>query len=143
MQRLEFASREWVDMLRDELLAGLRDQDLDGVEFILSEEYTDPPSHLLDSPRTTIGWYLEIRDGKASVHCVPRDDATIKVTGDYASLLPLAREVHVDGAPTPAVQKRLAELLAEGRVHIAGDHTNVPEAFARVHLHDRLAARTA
>ncbi len=45
-EKFEFASPEWVDMLRGLISERLAGQDLSGVEFVLCEEYTHPPQHL-------------------------------------------------------------------------------------------------
>jgi hypothetical protein len=63
-EKLEFASPEWVDMLRGLIIEGLDGKDLSGLEFTLCEEYTDPPDHLRRAGSSSIGPHIRIADGK-------------------------------------------------------------------------------
>lgn len=143
MQKFEFGSNEWVEEIRRQLEEGLAGEDLTGIEFSLSEEYTDAPEHLLDDGKPTIGFHLRITGGKVLVERQPLDEADMRVIVDYQSILPGARRTHgPDGAGSPENQQLVAELTAAGKLQVTRS-CEMPDVMAKVNLHDRMAVRTA
>jgi hypothetical protein len=59
-EKFEFASPEWVDMLRGQILEGLAGKDLSVIDFTLCEEYTNPPAHLRRPGSASIGFHVRI-----------------------------------------------------------------------------------
>ena len=59
-EKLEFASPEWVDMLRGLIQDGLAGQDLSGADFVLCEEYTNPSAHLRRPGSDSIGFHFRV-----------------------------------------------------------------------------------
>ena len=139
MKKVEFGSCEWVGELRRILSEGLRAEDLGGVEFSMCEEFTDPPAHLRRHGRETIGWHCRIRDGKIHVGDNVATDVDVRITGDYATLLPMARMV----VGADLTDERRAELMMKANLRVEGDPTKMPVAFAQLNLHDKLAVVTA
>jgi hypothetical protein len=143
MERYELGSEPWLDVMRAELADGLTGEDLDGIEFTLSEEYTDPPAHLRRGGAATIGWHMRISGGRFEVVGTPLDDADLRVVADYNALLPIAHEIHPDGGPTPETEAAIAALVAANKLELHGDRRGTPAVLAQVNLHNRLAPRTA
>ncbi len=113
-EKFEFASPEWVDMLRDLIVAGLADKDLSGIEFTLCEEYTDPPAHLLRPGSSTIGLYVRIANGEVEVVNDVLDIATKKMVCDYGWAKRYAMRF-----PDPKLREQLME---DGLLRVEGEN---------------------
>ncbi len=84
-EKFEFASPEWVHMLRDLIVEGLAGKDLSGIEFTLCKEYTAPPAHLRRPGSDTIGWLTDITEhptaeGKLYL-CAVKDVCSNRIVG--------------------------------------------------------------
>lgn len=143
MEKFEFASTPYVEELRRQLEAALQEVDISGVEFCMSEEYTDPPVHLLKPEARSIGFYFRISGGRVEVRDHPRDDADVAIIADYQSILPFVR---AEQGPHPhldeATQAAVSQLISVGKLLIKGDLSARPEVVQRANLHDRLAPLT-
>ncbi len=145
--KYEFCSEDWVAVARDYLVDAVGDADLGDASFAFCEEFTDAPSHLLGDGESTIGWYVAVADGELRVGKGVLPDTDIRITADYATVLPLAQIAFADNpdAATDA-QKTLEAAMADGRMRREGDATAVAKvpalAAAFANLHDTLARRT-
>ena len=145
--KYEFCSEEWVSLARDYLVAAVGDADFEGVRFSFSETFTDAPANLVESGSTSTGWYVTVANGELRVGKGILPDADIRITADYATVLPLARMVF-EGNPEGAAEaaKLGAAAAAAGKMSTEGDMTAIAKvpalaaAFAK--LHDTLARRT-
>lgn len=145
--KYEFCSEGWVSIARDYLVAQVGDADLGDARFSFCEVFTDPPAHLLEPGETETGWYVSVADGKLTVGRGVLPDADMRITADYATVLPLARMVF-EGNPEGAAEaaKVGAAATASGKMRREGDASgiaNIPAlaaAFAK--LHDTMARRT-
>src|SRR5687767_1040178 len=131
METYEFAGPDWVAAIGRMIHDGAAGQDLSGVDYSMCEVFTDAPPHLCAEGETTVGWYLRIRDGAVEVAPGRLDDATFLVTGDYATVLPLARSVM---AGNPAAAALAGEAVATGRLRVVGDRTTAPAFLAMLDL---------
>jgi hypothetical protein len=142
-EKVEFASREWVIALRRIIEESVTDDDLAGVEFSMSEEFTDPPARLVREGSSSIGWQLRVRDGKAEVIDGPASDVDIHIVADYAFIVPEARRIVGDQSPEDRAA-HMATLLSSGKFRIEGSGLgNAPAFLERINLHDKLAVITA
>jgi hypothetical protein len=131
-------SPAWIVMAREQITAALAGVDLGSVEFTLCEEFTNPPSDLRREGDATIGFSVHISDGRAEVGDHPIDDADFKVVSDYEDALAIARDPDAPAAQPELVQAR----LAEGRLAIVGNPSDVPTALADLDIHRLLSSRT-
>lgn len=145
--KYEFCSEAWVALARDYLVNAVGDADFGDAGFSFSETFTDAPANLAESDSTSTGWYVIVADGELRVEKGILPDADIRITADYATVLPLARMVF-EGNPEGVAEaaKLGAAAAAAGKMSTEGDMTamaKVPTlaaAFAK--LHDALARRT-
>ena len=138
-EKLEFASPEWVDMLRDLILEGLGGQDLSAADFVLCEEYTDPPAHLRRPGSDSIGFHIRVRDGEVQVidNVIEGSRATKKLVCDYEWAKRYAMRF-----PDPRLRD---QLLAEGlmRVEGEGDMSKLPAFWLKLDTTSLIRPRTA
>ena len=145
--KYEFCSEEWVAIARTYLVDAVGDADLGDASFGFCEEFTDPPAHLLEPGESTTGWYVSLVRGELHVEKGLLPDADIRITADYATVLPLAQIAFEDNPEAAAdAQKTVEAATADGKMRREGDLTAVAKipalagAFAK--LHDTLARRT-
>jgi hypothetical protein len=140
IQRYEFCSTEWVNQVRSAIERLLAEVDLSGVNASFSEEFTDPPARLLPPGSTTAGWHYRITDGSLTVDASPLRNADLRLVGDYATVIELARMRNSDPKIGPLAQAALeaGTLRYEGA---ASSDRRVGEALKP--LHDQLVPITA
>ena len=98
--KVDFCSKAWIAAARAYLLRASRDADLNGVDVTFNEVFTDPPAHLDPDGVGRIGWYLRVTDGQVEVGEGILPHADLRLTVDYAAVLPAARWLSSD-APLP------------------------------------------
>jgi ketosteroid isomerase-like protein len=138
-EKFEYASPEWVDMLRGLIIEGLAGRDLSGVEFVLCEEYTDPPEHLRRSGSDSIGLCIRVADGRVQVvsEVVDGAETTKKLVCDYEWAKRYAMRY-----PDPKLRDHL---MAEGlmRVEGEGDMSKLPDFWLALDTTSLIRPRTA
>jgi len=138
-EKLEFASPEWVDMLRGLILEGLAGQDLSGADFVLCEEYTNPPAHLRRPGSDSIGFHIRVANGEVQVidQVIDGPRATKKLVCDYEWAKRYAMRF-----PDPKLRE---QLTAEGlmRVEGEGDMSKLPAFWLRLDTTSLIRPRTA
>jgi hypothetical protein len=136
-EKFEFASPEWVDELRVQILKGLAGKDLSGIEFTLCEEYTNPPAHLRQPGAATIGLYVRIANGEVEVVNEVIDVATKKMVCDYEWAKRYAMRF-----PDPELRERL---MAEGSMRVEGENemSNLPAVWLELDTTSLMRPRTA
>ncbi len=145
--KYEFCSEAWVSLAREYLVAAVGDADFEGVSFSFCETFTDAPANLVEPGTTSTGWYVTVAEGELRVGKGILSDADLRITADYATVLPLARMV-LEGNPEGAAEaaKLGAAAAAAGKMSTEGDMTAIAKvpalaaAFAK--LHDTMARRT-
>jgi hypothetical protein len=145
MQRYQFVSDEWISELRDELEAGLQGVDIGNLDFVLCEEYTNPPDHLQDAITGTAAFHIQIKDGNVLVAkgSLPAEETSYKIIADYEAIRQMAVLTHAQAAAEGInAQERAAELVRTGQLQVLGDMGLRPETFTKVNLHDRMAPKT-
>lgn len=137
--KFEFASPEWVDMLRELIVTGLAGQDLSGVDFVLCEEYTNPPEHLRRPGSDSIGLRISVTNGEIQVtdEVVPGGQTTKKLICDYGWAKRYAMRF-----PDPKLRD---QLMAEGlmRVEGEGDTSKLPAFWLELDTTSLIRPRTA
>jgi hypothetical protein len=136
-EKLEFGSREWVDMLRDLILKGLAGKDLSGIEFTLCEEYTDPPEHLRRPGSSSIGLHVRIANGEVEVVNEVIDRATKKLVCNYDWAKRYAMRF-----PDPKLRD---QLMAEGIMRVEGEDemSKLPAVWLELDTTSLIRPRTA
>jgi hypothetical protein len=138
----EFMSPSWVAMARREITAALSRRDLDVEPFTLSEEFTDPPSHLRsrsDPASGTIGFWIRVGRGEVEVGGEPAAAADLRIISDYDDAVELARDPDAASADPAEAERR----VDEGRLRIEGDPSQAPPALLQLDIHRLLAGHTA
>jgi hypothetical protein len=127
LEKFDFASVAWVAAVRTCVEGLLSDQDLTGIDFTMSEEFTDPPYGRSLTSAGTLGWYLRIRDNAIDLGNHPLDEADVRVVADYRTPRDLSRRTWAGNSEAMATAKVLREqAVAEGRLRIAGDLSTAP-----------------
>ena len=138
-EKFEFASPEWVDLLRDLIEGGLAGRDLSGVDFVLCEEYTNPPEHLRRAGSDSIGLVIRVEEGQIHVTSGVVDGAqtTKKLICDYGWAKRYAMRY-----PDPKLRD---QLMAEGlmRVEGEGDMSKLPRFWLELDTTSLIRPRTA
>jgi len=138
-EKFEYASPEWVDVLRDLIVEGLAGQDLSGSSFVLGEEYTNPPEHLRRPGSNSIGLYIRVAGGEIQVVNEVLDGAetTKKFICDYEWAKRYAMRF-----PDPKLRE---QLTAEGlmRVEGEGDMSKLPAFWLELDTTSLMRPRTA
>jgi hypothetical protein len=137
----EFMSPSWVAMARREITEVLAEQDLDVEPFTLSEEFTDPPSHLRSrsDPASAIGFWIRVGRGEVEVGGGPAPGADLRIISDYDDAVVLARDPDAASADPAEAERR----VAEERLRIEGDPSQAPPALLQLDIHRLLADHTA
>ena len=138
MEKYRFMSPAWIEMAREQITTALAGADLGRLEFTLCEEFTKPPNDLRREGAATIGFFVRVVDGRAEVGDHPIDDADFKVVSDYEDALAIARDPDAPAAQPELMQER----IAEGRLEILGNPSDVPAALAELDIHRLLSSRT-
>ncbi|MGO8860756.1 MAG: hypothetical protein ACLQRH_08310 [Acidimicrobiales bacterium] len=137
--KFEFASPEWIDMLRGLIVDGLAGCDLSGVDFVLCEEYTNPPKHLQRVGSDSIGFHTRVSDGQIQVinQVVDGAETTKKLICDYEWAKRYAMRF-----PDPKLRD---QLMAEGlmRVEGEGDMSKLPAFWLELDTTSLIRPRTA
>jgi hypothetical protein len=136
-EKFEFASPEWVDMLRGQILEGLAGKDLSGMEFTLCEEYTNPPEHLRRPGSSSIGVCIRIANGEVEVANEVVDTATKKMVCDYEWAKRYAMRF-----PDPELRDKL---MAEGLMRVEGvdEMSKLPPLWLELDTTSLIRPRTA
>lgn len=138
-EKFEYASPGWVDVLRDLIVEGLEGQDLSGSDFVLAEEYTDPPEHLRRTGSTSIGLYIRVANGEIEVvdEVIDAADSTKKFICDYEWAKRYAMRF-----PDPKLRE---QLMSEGlmRVEGEGDMSKLPAFWLELDTTSLMRPRTA
>ncbi len=140
----ELASPEWMAEIRTLLERTVRDLDIGGGRFTISEEFTDPPAHLLPEGATSIAWHFRVTDGAVEIGDGPLAGADLETIIDYDTCLPIARLVYDSPEALDDLQRRRAEATAAGKLTRKGDESVLPaELMQRLFdLHNEMAQRT-
>lgn len=140
-ERFEFFSDEWIASGEAELRRLLRRHPdaLAGVEYSLSEAFSDAPPHL-GLPGNLAGWTLRFSNGDVTVERRPDPSADLVVAGKYQAVLPAAQAV---GPTATARAGRLVRHLF-GKTAVSSKGAPPPASLAPVlsELHDHFARRT-
>jgi hypothetical protein len=139
MEKFRFMSPSWIEMAREQITQALEGADLDGVNFALCEEFTNPPDDLRREGRVTIGFVVRLVDGRVEVEDHPTDDCDLRVVSDYDDALVIARDPDAPAAQPSMMEQR----LAEGRLKIVGNPVDVPGSLAGLDIHRLLSSRTS
>jgi hypothetical protein len=139
MEKFRFMSPAWIEMAREQIVESLTGTDLEGVNFTLCEEFTNPPDDLRREGASTIGFVVRIVDGRVEVGDQPTDDCDFRVVSDYEDALAIARDPDAPVAQPSMMERR----IAEGRLTIAGDPAAVPPTLAGLDIHRLLSSRTS
>jgi hypothetical protein len=140
----EFASPEWMAEIRTRLDGTVRGLDFGGRSFTVSEEFTDPPPHLLPDGAKSIAWHFRVTDGAVEVGDGPLAGADLETTVDYDTCLPIARLIYDTPEALEELQVRRAEASDAGKLTRKGDESALPpELMQRLFdLHNEMARRT-
>lgn len=139
MEKFRFMSPAWIEMAREQIVESLTGTDLEGVNFTLCEEFTNPPDDLRRESASTIGFVVRIVDGRVEVGDQPTDDCDFRVVSDYEDALAIARDPDAPVAQPSMMERR----IAEGRLRIVGDPAAVPATLAGLDIHRLLSSRTS
>ena len=135
--QVEFCSPAWIAAARASLLRESRDVDLNGVDVTFNEVFTDPPAHLDPDGVGRIGWYLRVAHGQVDVGEGILPHADLRLTVDYATVLPAARWLS-SAPPLPeATQVALGKAIQR-----EGDAEAMAAVPWMAGLHDAMAVRT-
>jgi hypothetical protein len=138
-EKFEFASPEWVDMLRGLIVEGLAAEDLSAADFLLCEEYTDPPEHLRRPGSDSIGLHIRVANSEIQVinEVIDGSETTKKLICDYQWAKRYAMRF-----PDPKLRD---QLMAEGlmRVEGEGDMSKLPSFWLELDTTSLIRPRTA
>jgi hypothetical protein len=141
--KLEFASAEWLGVAEEILQKAVVGLDLGGKSFIISEEFTDPPPHLLREGNTTIAWHFTVSDDGVVVGEGAVEEADMRTRVDYQAVLPVARLVYGTGEEAMAEAIRLREAAQSTGERVGDEGALPPELLQRLFgVHNELAVRT-
>ena len=138
MEKFRFMSPAWIEMAREQITKVLAEADLEGINFTLCEEFTGPPDDLRREGASTIGFSVRVVDGRVEVGDQAIDDADLRIVSDYEDALVIARDPDVPAAQQSAMEER----VAQGRLKIVGNPTDVPAVLAGLDIHRLLSSRT-
>jgi hypothetical protein len=141
--KYEFASREWFAALHAIFCerAAIAAQTDPGFRTSTCEVFTDPPHHLLSPGQSSLAWNCRIEGVRVDFALGEVDGTATKITGDYATLVPLARYV-VDGDPAreAELERLLGQAVAAGKITVV---SRAPTAGRLGSVHDAICALTA
>jgi hypothetical protein len=138
VEKFRFMSPAWIEMARDQITKVLAETDLEGINFTLCEEFTGPPDDLRREGASTIGFFVRVADRRVEVGDQATDDADVRIVSDYEDALVIARDPDAPAAQPSAMEER----VAQGRLKIVGNPTDVPAALAGLDIHRLLSSRT-
>ncbi|XOV86357.1 MAG: hypothetical protein ACFHX7_15485 [Pseudomonadota bacterium] len=142
--RHEFCSDDWVKATRHYVTTAARGADLSGLKVSFNEVFTSAPSHLGANEDGLIGWFIRVEDGAIEVGKGILDQADLRITADYDTVVPLARTVFEgDAKAAAAAQQTIAAATADGRFRREGDESAMASLTFLAGLHDALATMTA
>lgn len=135
--RMEFASPEWLAFFARLLVA--RAAILDTPDGVTCEVYRNVPAHLSETGR--LAWTRRVEGRVAHVEFVecPDDEADMKIIGDYAALLPLAR--YLIGDDTAEFEELMRSAVESAAVEIVSDRRD-PETPRDFTVHNLMAVLT-
>ena len=139
MEKFRFMSPAWIEMAREQITKALAGADLDGMNFSLCEEFTNPPDDLRRDGASTIGFVIRIVDGRVEIEDQPTDSCDFRVVSDYGDALAIARDPDAPVAQASMMEQR----MAEGRLEIVGNPGDVPATLAGLDIHRLLSSRTS
>lgn len=142
--KYEFCSREWLaavhGMIRERVR--LAAQTESGISFSICEVFHNAPPHIAADKEGRVAWHCYVTNGNVSFGHAEVNDTQIKVIGDYADFVPVAR-YNTMGDP-----ERVAEfgamtqrLLEENRAELIGSAAGRPASIGS--FHDAIAQITA
>jgi hypothetical protein len=138
VQKLEFASQEWLDELHALLLVYTQKVGPE-LELSLCEVFTGVPTHLDTDGSGVIAWHCRIRNGSVMMARGEIDDADLKTTADYQYILPFAR-MQLNPANIAEMEAEHARGVALGLLKREGDRSVIPREFYG--MHNDIAALT-
>jgi hypothetical protein len=139
MEKLEFASPQWIAALR-ELLNVYTEKAGPGLELSICEIFTGVPKHLDKHGTGVIAWHCKIKDGKVHFEETAIPEADVRTQVDYEFVLPLARKIY-SANDMHEIEAYSAKGAAEGKMISTGkNRAKVPPVF--VGMHNDLAVRT-
>ncbi len=137
--KFEFASPEWIDMLRGLIVDGLAGRDISEANFVLCEEYTNSPEHLRRVGSDSIGFHTRVANGRIEVinEVIDGSETTKKLICDYGWAKRYAMRF-----PDPKLRD---QLMAEGlmRVEGEGDMSKLPTFWLELDTTSLIRPRTA
>lgn len=144
MEKVEFLSPEWMQLLRAIVIEGLAGKDLSGIEYSLCEVYKNVPAHLRRGAGPDIAFFVRIHAGKIEFGDHALADATFSVVADHASMAPWVCLTHAETKERAGVEATvlMGRMIADGQMQVAGDLSARPACLAALNLHDQLAIRT-
>jgi hypothetical protein len=141
--KVEFASPAWIAAAEEVLHKFLDGIDLGGRSFAISEEFTDPPAHLLRDGVTTVAWHFRVSDAGIEVGEGALDDADLCTRVDYQAVLPVARLVYGTSEEEIAEAMKLRDAARETGDRVGDESVLPPELMQRLFaVHNELARRT-
>ena len=142
--KFEFCSADWVKAAREFVLSAADGVDLANVRISFNEVFTNAPPHLDPDVQGRIGWFLNIANGEIEVERGVLDNPDIRISGDYATIVPLARMVFADAPELGAKAQELVEdAMNKGLMSREGDETAMADLPWLAGLHDAMARVTA
>ena len=135
--RYEFCSDAWIAVAREFIERQAEGADLTGISVTFNEVFTDPPAHLDPEGVGKIGWYLRIADNRIEVSPGVLEEADVRATVDYQTVLPAARRLSTAPPLDEETQKALAASIQR-----EGDASVLRGLKWLAGLHDAMAART-
>jgi hypothetical protein len=144
MEKVEFLSPEWIQLLRAIVIEGLAGVDLRGIEYSLCEVYKNVPTHLRRDGKPDIAFSVRIHAGKIEFGNTPLADATFSVVADHESMAPWVCLTHAETKERAGVEATvlMGQMIANGEMQVAGDLSARPACMVALNLHDQLAIRT-
>ncbi|GAB2564866.1 hypothetical protein [Nocardia heshunensis] len=143
--KFEYGSRDWIEAV-GVIIAGLIDgQDLEGVDYCICEDLTDPPVGRANTVGGTLSWFLRIRGEQLEVGGGSVEFADLRVIADYAVHHGLSRQIWNGDVDVIAAAARRREIAtAKGELRIEGDLTAAPAVVGALvmRIHDPVAEIT-
>jgi hypothetical protein len=139
----ELGSPAWIAAITDVLRDAMIGLDTQGRSYSISEEFTDPPSHL---GHGSVGWHFRITDERVEVFDGPSEDADLVTAIDWTACVPAAKAVYNNDPEAMAQQAKMREeMTAAGKLSRRGDEKALPPELMRrlMAVHDAMAPRTA
>ena len=141
--QVEFAGPEWIAAITDVLEKAMAGLDTGGRTYVISEEFTHAPAHLVAAGQTSVGWHFKVTDDKVEVGQGALDTGDLVTTVDYQACLPVARLVYGD-TPEAIEEAMKVRSVAQATGTRIGDETSLPpDLLARLmRVHNDMARLT-